>query len=94
MTDLQFQAFDVNCSMRFYCDAVSKLFEKSGNVSKYFSSKSQSSSPMMLTDQGSWFNCPMLLRVNIILAILVLEFGCVSGELLRNWKIFHYSLLV
>lgn len=49
---LQFQAFGVNCSVRFYWDAVSKLFEKSEDhfYSKYFSSKSQSNSPMMLTD--------------------------------------------
>lgn len=74
---LQFQAFGVNCSVRFYCDAVSKLFEKSENPfsSKYFSSKSQSHSPVTLTDQGSWFSCPGLLKVNITLAILVLEFG-------------------
>lgn len=47
---LQFQAFGVNCSVRFYSDAVSKLFEKSENP---FPSKSQCNSPMMLTDRGS-----------------------------------------
>lgn len=48
-------------------------------------------SPVMLPgDQGSWFNCPGLLKINTALALLIRGFDYFTEqgeqELLRNWK--------